>query len=141
MRIYTLHQPKDLAKDRAAEVVPVKEGFSWPAFIVSPLWALWHRLWFWAVGFVAANILLGWALAAAGGNEFVTSTASFALALIIGWTANDLRRRKLRKQGFEECAALVADNKETAVARFLMAEPSVPSAPTNRASNRAGGPW
>ena len=94
MRIYTLHEPKDAA----LEVVPIKEGFSWPAFVFSPIWALWHRLWFWAVAFVAANIGLGWALASAGGNQFVQSTASFALALVIGWTANDLRRRKLMKQ-------------------------------------------
>ncbi|MBT3991255.1 MAG: DUF2628 domain-containing protein [Rhodospirillaceae bacterium] len=133
MRIYTLHQPKD----PTTEVVPVKEGFSWPAFFVSPLWALWHRLWFWAVGFVAANIVLGWILTTAGGNEFVTSTASFALALIIGWTANDLRRRKLTKRGFEESAVLVANNKETAIARFLMAAPTASPTPTNR----AGGPW
>jgi len=138
MRIYTLHEPPKNNMAEASEVVPIKEGFSWPAFAVSPLWALWHRLWFWAVGFVVANIVLGWALKTAGGGPFVQSTASLALALIIGWTANDLHRRKLSKQGFEERAVLVANNKETAMARYLMATPNVmPPQPTNR----AGGPW
>ncbi len=134
MRIYTLHEPND----PALEVVPIKEGFSWPAFIISPLWALWHRLWFWAICFVAANIVLGLALVWAGGNEFVQSTASLALALIIGWIANDLRRRKLTKQGFKERAVLVANNKDTALARYLMAAPGEAVAAPR---NRAGGPW
>lgn len=134
MRIYTLHEPKN----KAAEVVPIKEGFNWPAFVLSPIWALWHRLWFWAIGFIAANIFLGWALAQAGGDPFVQNTASFALALIIGWTANDLRRRTLIKQGFVERAVLVANNKETAIARYLGSQPmTTPARPTNR----AGGPW
>ena len=137
MRIYTLHQPSK-SKNAAAEAVPVKEGFSWPGFFFSVIWALWHRLWFWAIAFAVANIVLGWVLARAGGNEFVQSTASLALALIIGWTANDLRRRKLAKQGFKECAVMVANNKETALARYLMAQPAAPAVDF---MNRAGGPW
>ena len=132
MRIYTLHKPKD----PALEIVPVKEGFSWPAFVLSPVWALWHRLWFWAIGFAVVNIVLGWVLATAGGNELAQNTASLAMALIIGWSANDIRRRSLTKRGFEESAVLVADNKETAIARFSIA---APVAPVPR--NRAGGPW
>mgnify|MGYP001274707740 FL=1 len=137
MRIYTLHQPSK-SKNAAAEAVPVKEGFSWPGFFFSVIWALWHRLWFWAIAFAVANIVLGWVLARAGGNEFVQSTTSLALALIIGWTANDLRRRKLAKQGFKECAVMVANNKETALARYLMAQPAAPAVDF---MNRAGGPW
>jgi hypothetical protein len=137
MRIYTLHQPSK-SKDAAAEAVPVKEGFSWPGFFFSVIWALWHRLWFWAIAFAVANIVLGWVLARAGGNEFVQSTASLAVALVIGWTANDLRRRKLAKQGFKECAVMVANNKETALARYLMAQPAAPAVDF---MNRAGGPW
>jgi len=137
MRIYTLHQPSK-NRDAVAEVVPIKEGFSWPGFFFSVIWALWHRLWFWAIGFAVASIVLGLILKSLGGNEFVQSTASLALALIIGWTANDLRRRKLAKQGFEERAVMVANNKETAIVRFLTAQPA---APAMGYKNRAGGPW
>ncbi len=137
MRIYTLHQPSK-SKNAAAEAVPVKEGFSWPGFFFSVIWALWYRLWFWAIAFAVANIVLSWVLARAGGNEFVQSTTSLALALIIGWTANDLRRRKLAKQGFKERAVMVANNKETALARYLMVQPAAPAA---EFMNRAGGPW
>jgi len=137
MRIYTLHQPSK-SQDAATEVVPVKEGFCWPGFFFSVIWALWHRLWFWAIGFAVASIVLGLVLRSLGGNEFVQSTASLALALIIGWTANDLRRRKLAKQGFEERAVMVANNKETAIARYLMDQPAASAAGFK---NRAGGPW
>jgi hypothetical protein len=136
MRIYTLHEPPT---DKAAlDVVPVKEGFSWPAFVMSPIWALWHGLWFWAAGFTFVNIVSFCFFAIAGGNGFVQITASLSLALIIGWLANDLKRRSLIRQGFKEKAVLVANNKDIAIARFLMARPNIF---LKMPKNRAGGPW
>ena len=52
MRFYTVHiLPGD--PDPGDSIVLVEEGFCWPAFLLSPLWALWHRLW------LVAAILLG----------------------------------------------------------------------------------
>jgi hypothetical protein len=138
MRIYTLHEPIDPAGETVPEPIAVKEGFSWPAFVFSVIWALWHRLWFWALAFVIANVALGWSMTLLGGDQIVQGVASLALALIIGWTANDLRRRILAKRGFDERAVIVANNKETALVRYMMAQPSTAPSPP---SNRAGGPW
>ncbi len=45
--IYTVHvRGRGRADD---DVVLVKDGFSWPAFFFSLIWALWHRLWFFAL--------------------------------------------------------------------------------------------
>ena len=44
MRVYTVHMRRP-ALDPDADFRLVKEGFSWPAFFFSFLWALWSRLW------------------------------------------------------------------------------------------------
>jgi hypothetical protein len=134
MRIYTLHEPTD----PSLEVVPVKEGFSWLAFLFSPVWAIWHRLWVWAIGFLAINTIVGWAMANVGLSAYSQGVVYVALALAVGWTANDLRRYNLMKRGFDETAVLLAESQEHAVELYL-------TAGQNDASvlhkNRAGGPW
>ena len=139
MRIYTVHEKSDLPREGAGaadEAVPVKEGFCWPAFILSPLWALWHRLWLAAIIFFLANTVLSQLLVSFGANEAARGAASLALAMIIGWTANDFRRRKLNKRGFRERAVVIAGNKESALQRYMETH-SLPSLPRSR----AGGPW
>ena len=139
MRIYTVHEKSGLSDKGAGaadEAVPVKEGFSWRAFILSPLWALWHRLWLAAIVFFLANMVLSQLLVGFGANEAARGAASLALALIIGWTANDFRRRKLNKLGFRERAVVIAGNKETALQRYMETR-SLSSLP----NSRAGGPW
>ena len=99
----------------------VKEGFSWPAFILSVFWALWHRLWLAALIFFAANTVLGVGLVLAGADALSASVALFGLAVIIGWTANDMRRAKLSAQGFAERAPVIASTGETAILRYFEA--------------------
>ena len=42
--IYTAHV-RGRGREPTSDVVLVKDGFSWPAFFFSLIWALWHRLW------------------------------------------------------------------------------------------------
>lgn len=134
MRIYTLHEPKD----PSLEVVPVKEGFNWLAFLFSPLWAIWHCLWLWGAGLLIISISVGWAMAKVGWHVYPQGVAFAALALIIGWTANDLRRFNLRRRGFDEVAVLLAENHDRAVELYLITDRKNTSA---LPKNRAGGPW
>ena len=54
MNVYTVHLRRHgLDPDR--DLLVVKEGFSWPAFFLSFLWALWHRLWVPAAGVFLAR--------------------------------------------------------------------------------------
>ncbi len=122
MRIYTVFTPSLL---KGIDAVPgaeaVKEGFSWPAFILSVFWALWHRLWLAALIFFAANTVLGVGLALAGADALSSSVASLGLAATIGWTANDMRRAKLSAQGFAMRAPVIAATGETAILRYFEA--------------------
>ena len=116
MRIYTVHIPE---VDPVVCAVAVKEGFSWPAFVFSIVWALWHRLWLAAALFLVTNLALGLLIIYIGGNQLVQVVASIGLAVIIGWTANDFRRRKLGKNGFDNGAAVIAPTGEAAVRRYF----------------------
>ncbi|MFQ5763314.1 MAG: DUF2628 domain-containing protein [Rhodospirillales bacterium] len=118
MRLYSVHLRRHgLDPDR--DVVLVKEGFSWPAFFFSFLWALWHRLW------LAAAVLFG---AAAGLNlvgywlqpDPLSQTAlSLGYGVIVGTIANDLRRRKLARKGFALAGVAVGDDRDGALHRYL----------------------
>ena len=118
MRIYTVHVPDE---DPVVRAEAVKEGFSWPAFVFSVVWALWHGLWLAAIVFLAAILGLGLLIDTFGGDALIQGVVSLGLALIIGWTANDVRRHKLRKKGFAHRSAIIADTGEAAIRRYFEA--------------------
>ena len=49
MPVYTVHEPPprddDDRRRRRDRFVFVRDGFSFWAFLLAPLWMLWHRLW------------------------------------------------------------------------------------------------
>ena len=121
MRIYTAHR-RDAGLYAEPETVLVKEGFSWPAFFFTALWALWHRMWLTALLILAAEIALG----IFGDRLNLSSGAEFAVSLgfllFVGFGANDWRRRSLRRRGFDEGTPVAAASLDAAEFRFFAAE-------------------
>lgn len=118
MRLYTVHVRRHgLDPDR--DVVLVKEGFSWLAALFGPLWALWHGLWLVAAGLVGLEVVL----AAVTSGLALTSPAEMvvavAVAIGVGFVANDLRRWTLRRRGFDLVSVASGGDGESAVRRFL----------------------
>ncbi len=124
MRFYTVHvRHRGLDPDR--DIALVKEGFSWPAFFFSLPWALYRRLWLAAAGLAAAVLGLE-ALALASGLDPATSTVlSLGLSAAFGWLGNDLVRRKLDRAGFACMGVVAADDRDTALKRFLDGTPAL----------------
>lgn len=121
MRAYTAHsRARGLFEE--PDLLLVKEGFCWPAFLFGWLWALWHRMWLTAL----LLLLVELALAAAAERLGLATAAQVALAfgmmLFVGFAANDWRRRSLRRRGFEEGPAVVGANQAAAEWRLLQAE-------------------
>ena len=102
-------------------VVPIKEGFCWPAFFFSLLWSLWHRLWLVTLGLVAANLVISVLVFKSGANEAVTIVVSFSIALMLGFMGNDFRRSKLEWRGFTEQGLVLDRTAEAAVRLYLEA--------------------
>ena len=54
-KVYTAHVRGRGGVD--ADIVFVKDGFSWPAFFFTAVWALWHRLWLFALIVLGQNLV------------------------------------------------------------------------------------
>ncbi len=117
MRLYSIHLPPAWIGDRAP--VAIREGFCWPAFFFTFLWAMVHRLWWAAIGIFTAAAALGAAGELAGIDPVSQTAVSLAFALGMGWEANDLRRRGLERAGFAPEGVVAAEDTEVAALRFL----------------------
>jgi len=118
MRIYSVEaRPSLPGGDPDLDLV--KEGFSWPALLLGPLWILWHRLWLVLVGWLAAEATLAAAIMIfdlADGRETVLAVA---LAVLFAMHANDLRRWTLRRRGYRFAGVVVAPNLRAAERRVF----------------------
>ena len=124
MRIYSVHIRRG-GLDPERDIVLVKEGFSWPAALFSPVWGLWYGLW------VPAGVMalaIGGLMAAAAGlglGPDATGLLWSGLAVVIGYLANDLRCASLERRGFVLHDIVAAPNRETAEHRFFDRHPAL----------------
>lgn len=122
MKTFTVHLRRGgLVPDR--DVAVIKEGFCWPAFVVSVLWAVWHRLWLVALGFLAAELGLSAFLVTLGADWKTELVASLGLAILIGAVANDLRRWTLGRHGFIHSDVVTGVDGDAAERRFYERNP------------------
>src|SRR5713226_10511722 len=98
MSIYTVHiPPLETSAQDPARFVFVRDGFTFWAFLLGPLWMLWHRLWLVLAGYVVAATALEVALRFIGASASVMVTAGILLALLVGFEAATLRRFTLAR--------------------------------------------
>ena len=101
MSIYTVHEPPLKAGESAPDpdrFVFVRDGFSFCAFLLAPLWMLRHRLWLVFVGYVIVAVALQVGLRLIGASPGVIIIVSFLLALLVGFEAATLRRFTLSRR-------------------------------------------
>jgi hypothetical protein len=120
MKLYTAHRPPDLSRDRA---IFVKEGFSWPAFFFSLIWLLYQRLWLASAVYLLAAAAISAAAGAADLPDGPITALFLALSLILGFEANDIKRRALFRRGYSEEGPLLGDNLLHAETRYFGPRP------------------
>lgn len=124
MRIYTVHLRREgLDPDR--DIVLVKEGFNWPALLLSLLWALWHGLWLVALGLLVLEVALGVAARLLGVAPWIETALATGLAVIFAFVANDLRRWTLRRRGFVQAGVIAGRNQDNAEVRLFERNPEL----------------
>jgi hypothetical protein len=102
--VYSVYEPNQEAPDieaRADALQFVKEGFSWPAFLVPVLWLIYCRMWIELVVFIAILVLLQ--LVSGGGQEAgaqLSGWVTIAISVILGFEGNDLRGAALERRGY-----------------------------------------
>ena len=96
MAIYVVMEPPAADAVEAAErAVLIRDGFAFLAFLVPPLWLLWHRLWI---------------------------EAALAFAVGVGLEGPALRINALRRRGWREWGAVEASGMAEAEIRYLAGE-------------------
>ena len=119
MKVYSIH----VRRMPAPELISVKEGFSWPAFLFSFLWAFWHRLWLVGLGFVFLQAAVAGLLLVVHFDEVGHAALNLGAAVLTGAIANDGRRWTLARRGFADADVVAADGTERAERDFLRARP------------------
>src|SRR5262249_59817437 len=122
MTVYMVFEPPRRDDDtmaHAERIVFVRDRFTCSAFVFAPLWLLWHRLW---LGLALYVVLVG-ALAAAlrmlGASGEARGFALILVALLIGFEAASLRRRKLLFRRWRDRGIVIGDDREAAERRFF----------------------
>ena len=113
MRVYTVQiDPLSAEDDRGA--VLIREGFSWPAALFTVFWALYHRLWGGALLLAGLVGGLSAALALVGLDPLGEAAVEAAYFLLVGFSANDWRRRALARRGYLLAGVVVERNLDAA---------------------------
>ncbi len=121
MRHYTVHLRRH-GPDADSDLVLIKEGFCWPAFFLGPLWALWHRLWLAALVLLVADLGLSGTALLLRLDGLSQGAVSVGVVAIVGFVANDLRRRGLERRHYALAAVVSAAGREAAEWRFIDGE-------------------
>jgi hypothetical protein len=122
MLTFTVHEPPYPPadrSDRAERLVFVRDGFSWGATLLTPLWLLAHRMWLPLVGY----IVVGGLIEAAGQSGLVhagwAALAGVALNLLLGIEFGALRRWSLDRRGWATLGSVSGRSAEDCERRFF----------------------
>jgi hypothetical protein len=120
MAVYTVHEPlpKAGASSEPERFVFVRDGFSFWALLLGPLWMLRHRMWLVLLGYIAlvAAVSMVFRLNA---SDKIGFAVWGLIALLIGFEAGTLRRFTLRRRGYRNIGIVVGDDLELAERRFF----------------------
>jgi hypothetical protein len=126
MRVYAVFEPPakdavpsdDLVK-HAERFRFVRDGFSWSAFLFTPIWMLRYRLWLVLVIYIAILGALVFATARGRVPQGLEGIAVLLLNLLVGFESATVRRRKLQRWGWRDLGIVVAENLQAAEQRFF----------------------
>lgn len=140
MKIYTVFLPAGLAPAQAMERVKfVKQGFDWAAFLVTPFWAVRHKLWLALALWIAALAAIGLISALAHLNSAAVLLLYIVLALAFGLESDRLKQNRLFNAGFLLHGLTLGANLREAEAIYF-AKRSGEFSELNRASANGGRP-
>jgi len=124
MTVYTVHVRETGLKPTLALV---KDGFSWPAAIFGFIWALVIGAWDVALVLFLLQLAVGLAVPMLIGDPTAQAVIHLGVAVVVGLSANELRRWSLDRRNMFEEAVVTAHDKEEAERRYLDANPYMTS--------------
>jgi hypothetical protein len=122
MAVYTVHEPPPKRYQPVCDperFAFVRDGFSFWAFLLAPLWMLRHRMWLVLLGYCVVIVALEIGLRALDVPGSVNLAVGIILALLIGFEAGTLRRFTLGRRRWTNVGIIVGENREAAERRFF----------------------
>jgi hypothetical protein len=122
MAVYTVHQPPLKKYEAAPDPVRfafVRDGFSFWAFLLGPLWMLRHRMWLVLLGYIVVVVVMQVGLRSIGASSGASAFAAFMLALLVGLEAGTLRRFTLSRRRWRNVGTVVGGDRDTVERRFF----------------------
>jgi hypothetical protein len=123
VQTYTVYEkrvaPEDI-EERATDLVFVKEGFSFLAFLFPALWLLFHGLWRGLLLYLVISIGLMLGLSQLGASDELIGLAGLAVNLIFGFEARDLYRASLERRDYVLKSVVSGRNLEECEQSFLL---------------------
>jgi hypothetical protein len=122
MAIWTVWENEAHGRDAAERAVFVRDGFSWPALLLGPLWLLAHRMWL--VFLLYAVVLVGVpALAGSLLGDDAAGIVGFGIAVWFAFEARALRRWSLARRGWTLMAVVEGRRFRNAERRYFSERP------------------
>jgi hypothetical protein len=121
MAVYTVHQPPVKKYESSPDPERfefVRDGFSFWAFVLGPLWMLRHRMWLVLIGYIVLVVALELVMRAMGASGSMKFLAYLLMAILIGMEAGTLRRFTLGRRRWKNIGLIVGDDRESAERRF-----------------------
>src|SRR5271166_4198956 len=124
MPVYTVHEPpvrRAGALADPARFIFVRDGFYWWAFLLTPLWMLWRRLWLVFVLYLVLSIGIETAMRVCGASGGMISLVAVLISFLVGLEAGSLRRFTLKRRGWSNAGVVSGSDLEDAEHRFFAA--------------------
>ncbi len=127
MAVYAVYyrSPGHDAAERPGGMVLIKDGLCWPAFLFTVVWALWNRLWWVALGLVAANGAVALIPPATGLDPAGQAVISLGFMVMVGYGAAGLRGWSLERRGYALTDLVSGHGLEEAERNFLIDRPDI----------------
>jgi hypothetical protein len=114
VKIWTAHE-----KPHSAPIL-LREGFSFGALCLGPIWLAWHRAWLAAAAvFLLSLLIVGLTRPPA------SAILSLGLAPLVGLSGRDLVRWSIARRGYLETNVVAGRNEDEAQSRLLAERPDL----------------
>jgi len=122
MSVYTVHEPPPRIAGALAEpqrLEFVRDGFSLSAFLLTPLWMIWHRQWLVLAVYLVALLVIDGTLRALGASAALVGLAGVLISLLVALEAATLRRFTLLRRRWRDVGMVSGARIEDAELRFF----------------------
>ena len=131
MALWSVYEPPGVAPrsfeaiDRA---VMVRDGWSWGALLLAPLWLLWRRMWLVFLGWLAMMVLIEGVALLMPARDTAAAVLAAVFGLWFALEANALRRWTLARKGWRFAGFAAGADRMEAEQRFFTAPERAPQA-------------